>query len=176
MECAITGYSKTASVLQGLRVLARERTLRSLQSKVCGDCHRRNWQSVEHTSNSWEYTGDGMRLAYDAGAELMDMESYSFTPGMFGRRGSREFGDGGVREGWDTQRIKRRAFHAALRPGRWNCQPRDVVARAIYTEAKEGAALDHGGAYLDISHKPARLVKKKLPSMSPPVSRLADVD
>jgi len=32
------------------------------------------------TSNSWEYTGDGMALAYEAGAELMDMEFVSFIP------------------------------------------------------------------------------------------------
>src|SRR5256884_9146029 len=32
------------------------------------------------TSNSWEYTGDGMALAYEAGAELMDMEFVQFHP------------------------------------------------------------------------------------------------
>ena len=53
---------------------------------------------------------------------------------------------------------------------------RDVVARAIYTEAKEGRGTEHGGAYLDISHKPAEYVKKKLPSMYHQFRELADVD
>jgi succinate dehydrogenase / fumarate reductase flavoprotein subunit len=51
-----------------------------------------------------------------------------------------------------------------------------VVARAIYTEAKEGRGTEHGGAYLDISHKPADYVKKKLPSMYHQFRELADVD
>jgi len=53
---------------------------------------------------------------------------------------------------------------------------RDVVARSIYTEVKEGRGTEHGGAYLDISHKPAEYVKKKLPSMYHQFKELADVD
>ncbi len=53
---------------------------------------------------------------------------------------------------------------------------RDVVARSIYTEVKEGRGSEHGGAYLDISHKPAEYVKKKLPSMYHQFKELADVD
>src|SRR5208283_1924126 len=53
---------------------------------------------------------------------------------------------------------------------------RDVVARAIYTEVREGRGTEHGGAYLDISHKPAEYVKKKLPSMYHQFKELADVD
>jgi succinate dehydrogenase / fumarate reductase flavoprotein subunit len=53
---------------------------------------------------------------------------------------------------------------------------RDVVARAIYTEVREGRGTEHGGAYLDISHKPADYVKRKLPSMYHQFRELADVD
>jgi succinate dehydrogenase / fumarate reductase flavoprotein subunit len=53
---------------------------------------------------------------------------------------------------------------------------RDVVARAIYTEVREGRGTEHGGAYLDISHKPAEYVKRKLPSMYHQFLELADVD
>jgi succinate dehydrogenase / fumarate reductase flavoprotein subunit len=53
---------------------------------------------------------------------------------------------------------------------------RDVVARSIYTEVKEGRGTEHGGAYLDISQKPAEYVKKKLPSMYHQFKELADVD
>jgi len=61
-------------------------------------------------------------------------------------------------------------------PERLDLSTRDVVARAIYTEAKEGRGTEHGGAYLDISHKPAEYVKKKLPSMYHQFRELADVD
>ena len=61
-------------------------------------------------------------------------------------------------------------------PEKMELSTRDVVARAIYTEAKEGRGTEHGGAYLDISHKPADYVKKKLPSMYHQFRELADVD
>jgi succinate dehydrogenase / fumarate reductase flavoprotein subunit len=53
---------------------------------------------------------------------------------------------------------------------------RDVVARAIYTEVREGRGTEHGGAFLDISQKPAEYVKRKLPSMYHQFRELADVD
>src|SRR5947208_16208903 len=59
---------------------------------------------------------------------------------------------------------------------RMELSTRDVVARAIYTEVREGRGTEHGGAYLDISHKPAEYVKKKLPSMYHQFRELADVD
>ena len=61
-------------------------------------------------------------------------------------------------------------------PEKMELSTRDVVARAIYTEAREGRGTEHGGAYLDISHKPAEYVKKKLPSMYHQFRELADVD
>src|SRR6201987_3301515 len=59
---------------------------------------------------------------------------------------------------------------------RMELSTRDQVARAIYTEVKEGRGSEHGGAFLDISHKPAEYVKKKLPSMYHQFKELADVD
>jgi succinate dehydrogenase / fumarate reductase flavoprotein subunit len=53
---------------------------------------------------------------------------------------------------------------------------RDNVARAIYTEVREGRGSPHGGAFLDISYLPAERVKKKLPSMYHQFTELADVD
>ena len=53
---------------------------------------------------------------------------------------------------------------------------RDNVARAIYTEVREGRGTPHGGAFLDISYMPAERVKKKLPSMYHQFMELADVD
>jgi succinate dehydrogenase / fumarate reductase flavoprotein subunit len=61
-------------------------------------------------------------------------------------------------------------------PKKMDLSTRDVVARAIYTEVREGRGTEHGGAFLDISHKPAEYVKRKLPSMYHQFRELADVD
>jgi succinate dehydrogenase / fumarate reductase flavoprotein subunit len=53
---------------------------------------------------------------------------------------------------------------------------RDNVARAIYTEVKEGRGSPHGGVFLDISYLPPETVRRKLPSMYEQFKKLADVD
>jgi succinate dehydrogenase / fumarate reductase flavoprotein subunit len=53
---------------------------------------------------------------------------------------------------------------------------RDNVARAIYTEVKEGRGSPHGGVFLDISYLPPERVRSKLPSMYEQFKELADVD
>jgi len=131
------------------------------------------------TSNSWEYTGDGMALAYEAGAELMEMEFVQFHPtGMVWPPGVQGIlvteavrGEGGILRNKNGERFMER-----YDPKRMELSTRDVVARSIYTEVKEGRGTEHGGAYLDISHKPAEYVKKKLPSMYHQFKELADVD
>jgi succinate dehydrogenase / fumarate reductase flavoprotein subunit len=131
------------------------------------------------TSNSWEYTGDGMALAYEAGAELLDMEFVQFHPtGMVWPPGVQGIlvteavrGEGGILRNKVGER-----FMEKYDPKRMELSTRDVVARSIYTEVKEGRGTEHGGAYLDISHKPAEYVKKKLPSMYHQFKELADVD
>ncbi len=131
------------------------------------------------TSNSWEYTGDGMTLAYEVGAELMDMEFVQFHPtGMVWPPGVQGLlvteavrGEGGILRNKLGER-----FMEKYDPKRMELSTRDVVARSIYTEVKEGRGTEHGGAYLDISHKPADYVKKKLPSMYHQFKELADVD
>src|SRR5438034_420279 len=131
------------------------------------------------TSNSWEYTGDGMALAYDAGADLMNMEFVQFHPtGMVWPPGVQGIlvteavrGEGGILRNKDGERFMER-----YDPEKMELSTRDVVARAIYTEAREGRGTEHGGAYLDISHKPADYVKRKLPSMYHQFRELADVD
>ena len=131
------------------------------------------------TSNSWEYTGDGMALAYGAGAELMDMEFVQFHPtGMVWPPGVQGIlvteavrGEGGVLRNKLGER-----FMEKYDPKKMELSTRDVVARAIYTEVREGRGTEHGGAYLDISQKPPDYVKKKLPSMYHQFKELADVD
>ena len=131
------------------------------------------------TSNSWEYTGDGMALAYDAGAELLGMEFVQFHPtGMVWPPGVQGIlvteavrGEGGILRNKNGER-----FMEKYDPKRMELSTRDVVARSIYTEVREGRGSEHGGAYLDISHKPAEYVKQKLPSMYHQFKELADVD
>jgi len=131
------------------------------------------------TSNSWEYTGDGHALALGAGAELIDMEFVQFHPtGMVWPPGVQGLlvteavrGEGGLLRNAAGERFMER-----YDPKRMELSTRDMVARAIYTEVKEGRGTPHGGAFLDISHKPAEVVKKKLPSMYHQFMEFANID
>jgi succinate dehydrogenase / fumarate reductase, flavoprotein subunit len=137
------------------------------------------------TSNSWDCTGDGHALAYEAGAELIDMEYLQFHPtgmvwppsvrGMLVTEGVR--GEGGILTNVDGRRFMfdfipdnykaQTADHEeegwrytqgdkqARRPP--ELLTRDHVARCIVREIKEGRGTPHGGVYLDISW-----IKKKI--------------
>jgi succinate dehydrogenase / fumarate reductase, flavoprotein subunit len=131
------------------------------------------------TSNSWESTGDGAALAYHAGAELVDMEFVQFhptgmvwPPGVIGLLVTEAVrGEGGILRNAEGERFMER-----YDPKRLELATRDVVARAIYTEVKEGRGTPHGGVLLDISHLPAETVRSKLPSMYDQFMELAGVD
>ena len=131
------------------------------------------------TSNSWEYTADGHALALRAGAELIDMEFVQFHPtGMVWPPGVKGIlvteavrGEGGLLKNSQGERFMER-----YDPKRMELSTRDQVAKAIYTEVKEGRGTPHGGVWLDISHKDAEYIKKKLPSMYHQFKDLADVD
>jgi succinate dehydrogenase / fumarate reductase flavoprotein subunit len=137
------------------------------------------------TSNSWEYTGDGHTLAYDAGAELQDMEFVQFHPtgmiwptsvmGILVTEGVR--GEGGILlnnkheqfmyedipEAYRNQTAKDpeegwrycQGDKSANRPA--ELLTRDHVARCILREVREGRGSPHGGVYLDISWIKARV-------------------
>ena len=139
------------------------------------------------TSNSWEYTGDGQALAYDAGAELMDMEFVQFHPtgmvwppsvrGILVTEGVR--GEGGVLrnslgkrfmfddipENYKNQTSSDPAEgwryvtgdKEARRPP--ELLTRDHVARCIRREVKAGRGSPHGGVFLDIAW-----IKEKIPN------------
>ncbi len=131
------------------------------------------------TSNSWESTGDGHALGYEAGAELVDMEFVQFhptgmvwPPGVMGLLVTEAVrGEGGILRNNQGER-----FMEKYDPKRMELSTRDVVARAIYTEVKEGRGSPHGGCFLDISHRKAPYVRQKLPSMYHQFKELADVD
>ena len=157
------------------------------------------------TSNSWEYTGDGHAMAYEAGAELIDMEFTQFHPtgmvwppsvhGTLVTEGVR--GEGGILVNSEGRRFmfdnipKRFASETAdteEEAGRWlagdknarrppELLTRDVVARAIRKEVKAGRGSPHGGAFLDIANQRSEEdIKKKLPSMYHQFKVLAELD
>ena len=131
------------------------------------------------TSNSWESTGDGTALAYEAGAQLRDMEMVQFHPtGMVWPPGVRGIlvtegvrGEGGVLRNKDGERFMERYDQE-----RMELSSRDVVARAINSEVLAGRGTPHGGAYLDITHRKPEFIKSKLPSMYEQFLKLARVD
>jgi len=131
------------------------------------------------TSNSWEYTGDGLALAYEAGAGLQDMEFVQFHPtgmiwppsvcGLLVTEGVR--GDGGVLRNKEGRRFMfdsipplyagqtadneeegwryTQGDKNARRPP--ELLTRDHVARCIRQEVREGRGSPHGGVFLDIA-------------------------
>src|ERR1700716_2631408 len=137
------------------------------------------------TSNSWEYTGDGHTLAYDAGAELVDMEFVQFHPtGMIWPPSVRGIlvteavrGEGGVLRNSEGRRFmfgampeNDRAKTADNEEEGWRYTQgdksarrppelltRDHVSRCIMREVKAGRGSPHGGVFLDIAW-----IKKKL--------------
>src|SRR6476619_3136533 len=131
------------------------------------------------TSNSWEYTGDGHALAYNAGADLMDMEFVQFHPtgmiwppsvrGILVTEGVR--GEGGVLRNRNGERFMFKDIpplyvnqtanseeegwrytqgdKEARRPP--ELLTREHVARCIRREVREGRGSPHGGVFLDIA-------------------------
>ncbi len=157
------------------------------------------------TSNSWECTGDGVRLAVEAGADLIDMECVQFHPtgmvwppsvrGLLVTEGVR--GDGGTLRNNKGERFmfncipeffkgetadnekEADAWYADKKNNRRtpDLLPRDEVARAINSEVKAGRGSPHGGVFLDIaSRRPPDYIRRRLPSMYHQFMELAGVD
>jgi len=146
------------------------------------------------TSNSWEYTGDGHALAYEGGAELIDMEFVQFHPtgmvwppsvmGILVTEGVR--GEGGILINKDGKRFMFEAIPENYRAqtaddeeeGWRYCRghkdarrppellTRDHVSRCIVREIKEGRGSPHGGVFLDISW-----IKQKMPNAAEHIKR-----
>jgi succinate dehydrogenase / fumarate reductase flavoprotein subunit len=146
------------------------------------------------TSNSWESTGDGHALAYQAGAELIDMEFIQFHPtgmvwppsvqGILVTEGVR--GEGGILRNKDGKRFMfsdipdvyknqtadneeegwryTQGDKNARRPP--ELLTRDHVARCIVREIKEGRGSPHGGVFLDIAW-----IKERLPNAAEHIKR-----
>lgn len=121
------------------------------------------------TTNPFQKTGDGFALAYNAGAELINMEMVQFHPtGMVHPRSARGLlVTEGVRgEGGKLYNAEGERFMKKYDPEKMELSTRDVVTRAIYTEIKEGRGTDRGGVFLDVSHLPDEIIEDKLAMMS----------
>src|SRR6195256_6329576 len=187
MEHTILALLKDAERVVGAFGYERERgRFRLFKAKAVVLATGGIGRAYKITSNSWEYTGDGLALAYEAGAELMDMEFVQFHPtgmvwppsvqGILVTEGVR--GEGGVLLNKEGRRLLFDAIpenyrsqtadneeegwrytqgdKSARRPP--ELLTRDHVARCIMREIREGRGSPHGGVFLDISW-----IKRRLP-------------
>src|SRR5262245_30061960 len=186
MECTVVRLLTDAGRVVGALAYDRERgRFKVFRSRAVVLATGGVGRAYKITSNSWEYTGDGHTLAYDVGAELMDMEFVQFHPtgmiwppsvrGILVTEGVR--GEGGVLKNNQGRRFmfddipeNYRAQTADNEDEGWRYTQgdksarrppelltRDHVSRCIVREIKEGRGSPHGGVFLDISWIKARL-------------------
>jgi succinate dehydrogenase / fumarate reductase flavoprotein subunit len=125
-----------------------------------------------HTSREDENTADGAALALDAGADLMDIEFVQFhptgmtTPDGIGEEWSGRLVTEAVRgEGGELYNSDGERFMEEYAPDQMELAGRDIVARAIEQEIREGRGTDSGGVYLDITDEDSEYLEEHVPRM-----------
>ena len=181
MECTVTRLLKDGDRCTGAFAYSRELgKFKLFKARAIVLATGGIGRAYKITSNSWEYTGDGQSLAYDAGADLIDMEFVQFHPtgmvwppsvrGILVTEGVR--GEGGVLKNNLGERFmfgdipdNYKSSTADNPEEGWRyvsktdpdarrppeLLTRDHVARCILKEVKEGRGSPHGGAFLDIA-------------------------
>ncbi len=180
MECTIVSLLKDGSRISGALGYDRERgRFKLFEAKAVVLATGGIGRAFSVTSNSWEYTGDGHALAYNAGAALQDMEFVQFHPtgmvwppsvkgilvtegvrgegGILVNKEGRRFMFDDIPENYRSQTADNEEEGWRYTQGDKNARrppellTRDHVARAIVREVREGRGSPHGGVYLDIS-------------------------
>jgi succinate dehydrogenase / fumarate reductase, flavoprotein subunit len=131
------------------------------------------------SSRLFENYGEGVALAYEAGADLVDMEMVQFHPtgmvwpekavGWLATEAIR--GEGGI-----LLNSKGERFMKNYDPERMELAPRDVVARANYNEIISGRGTEHGGVWLDVTHLRKEVIQDRLPTMYEQFLELDGID
>ena len=131
------------------------------------------------SSRIFENYGEGVALAYEAEADLVDMEMVQFHPtgmvwpekalGTLATEAIR--GEGGVLLNSRGER-----FMKNYDPERMELGPRDVVARANYNEIVNGRGTEHGGVWLDITHLQMEKILDRLPTMYEQFKEIDGID
>jgi succinate dehydrogenase / fumarate reductase, flavoprotein subunit len=134
--------------------------------------------SVSSSRISENY-GEGVALAYEAGADLVDMEMVQFHPtgmvwpekalGTLATEAIR--GEGGILLNSKGERFMKNYY-----PERMELGPRDIVARANYNEIVNGRGTEHGGVWLDVSHLTKDKILDRLPTMYEQFKNIAGID
>jgi succinate dehydrogenase / fumarate reductase flavoprotein subunit len=180
MECTIVSLLKDGNRISGALGYDRERgRFKLFEAKAVVLATGGIGRAFSVTSNSWEYTGDGHALAYNAGAALQDMEFVQFHPtgmvwppsvrgilvtegvrgegGILVNKEGRRFMFDDIPENYRNQTADNEEEGWRYTQGDKNARrppellTRDHVARAIVREVREGRGSPHGGVYLDIS-------------------------
>jgi L-aspartate oxidase len=120
-------------------------------------------QLYRYTTNPEVATGDGIAMAYRAGAEIRDMEFIQFHPTALCYPGAPRFliseavrGEGAVLRNINGERFMSR-YHPQL-----ELAPRDIVARAIVSEIERTKSTF---VYIDITHESEELVRRRFPTI-----------
>jgi len=173
---SIITENKTATGLTAIKMDTGEMAVFKAKSIVLATGgHERIY---EFTTFSHSTTGDGMAMAYRAGAPLQDMEFVQFHPtglvpsGVLITEGAR--GEGGYLINANGER-----FLKKYAPEKMELAPRDVISRAEQTEINEGRGL-HGphGLYiaLDLRHLGEEKINERLPLIRDVAIKLGGVD
>jgi succinate dehydrogenase / fumarate reductase, flavoprotein subunit len=120
-----------------------------------------NGQAWQPTTNALICTGDGIAMAYRAGAKLMDMEMIQYHPTTLAGKGFL-ITEGARGEGAHLLNAKGDRFMETYAPNKMELASRDVVSRAEQTEIQEGRGFPDGTVALDVTVVPRKRIHEAL--------------